>query len=152
MIALLLALQAATAPLPALGALPPQALPPRGCAAYLWSRADRRFVAVAGADPASLRLALDGRATDLPRESQTGAGAFGLPDRAGYRLGDLTATLEMTVQPRAEISDGAVVSEATLTIARAGGDATVVPVAGLIGCRSTNGTVNGVETRRGSVR
>lgn len=130
MIALLLALQA----VPTLGPLPRQALPPRGCAAYLWSRADRRFVAVATADPAGLRVALDGRVADAARESQAGLAGYGLGERTTYRIGDATLTLDMTVSPRADLTDGAAVPDATLTVARAGGDAAVLPVAGLIGC------------------
>jgi hypothetical protein len=144
MIAILLALQAA----PSLGALPKQALPARGCAAYLWSRGDRRFVAVAGAEPASLRVALDGKVTDAARESQTGAAGYGMTERTTYRAGDATLTLEMTVSARADLTDGAAVPEATLTVARAGSDSVVYPIAGLIGCRSTQG----VEMRPGSVR
>ena len=144
MIALLLALQAA----PVLGPLPRQALPRRGCAAYLWSRADRRFVGVAGAEPASLRVAIDGKLVDAPRESQAGLAGYGLSSRAVYRAGDATLTLEMTVTPQADLVDGAAVPDATLTVARAGGDAVVHPVAGLIGCAPTAG----VEIRPRSVR
>ena len=144
MIALLLALQA----VPTLTALPRQALPPRGCAAYLWSRADRRFVAVAGADPASLRVAIDGKVADAARESQAGLAGYGLPERATYRAGDALLTLEMTVAPRADLANGAAVPDATLTVERPGGDAVVHPVAGLIGCAPSQG----VEIRPRSVR
>lgn len=139
MIALLLALQAAATPPPALGSLPRQALPQRGCAAYLWSRADRRFVAVAGADPASLRVALDGKVTDAVREGQAGIAGYGLAERTTYRAGDAILTLEMTVTPRTDLADGAAVPDATLTVVRGASDAVVHPVAGLIGCAPTRG-------------
>lgn len=148
MIALLLALQS----VPALQALPRQALPARGCAAYLWSRADRRLVALAGADPASLRIALDGRATDYPRDGQTGAAAFGFAERTTYRSGDVTLTLDIAVAPREDLADGAAVPDGALTVTRAGGDAVVVPVAGLIGCRPAADAPRGLEIRPGSVR
>lgn len=144
MIALLLALQA----VPTLGPLPRQALPPRGCAAYLWSRADRRFVAVAGAEPASLRVAIDGKVTDAARESAAGLAGYGLSERTTYRAGDALLTLEMTVAPRVDLADGAAVPDATLTVVKAGSDAVVHPVAGLIGCASTQG----LDIRPRSVR
>jgi hypothetical protein len=138
MIALLIALQApvaappATTPMP--DALDRQALPDRGCAAYLWSVADRKLVAMAGADPARLRLALGGKPADLAQVAQVGSGEFGLGGTGDYRLGDITARLEMTVTTRPDLTDGGGVPEGTLTIARGGADQVVVPVAGLIGC------------------
>ncbi len=60
------------ATVPSLGALPQQSLPGKGCAAYLWSVADRRFVAMASAEPAFLRILLDGTTVDLPRASASG--------------------------------------------------------------------------------
>lgn len=135
MIALLLALQA----VPSLGALPRQNLPAKGCAAYLWSRADRRFVAVADAEQGSLRLSLDGKVTDAVRESQIGVAGYGLSERTVYRAGGATVTLEIAVAPRTDLSQGAAVPDATLTVERAGGDAIVHPVAGLIGCAATPG-------------
>jgi hypothetical protein len=133
MIALLLALQAAPAPsLP--DALPRQALPASGCAAFLWSRDDRRLVAMAIADPAGLRLSFGGKPADYPRTTQVGVGGFGFAGTTGYRLGATTATLDLTIAARGDLADGAAVPEATLTIARDGADTLVLPVAGLIGC------------------
>lgn len=131
MIAALL-LQAAA---PMLGTLPRQTLPASGCAAYLWSVADRRLVAVAETEPASLRLVLDGRQVDLARSGGAGQGDYGFAASGSYAAGEVAATLEMTVARRADLTAGAAVPAGTLTVARAGGDSLVVPVAGLIGCR-----------------
>jgi hypothetical protein len=131
MIAALLLAQAAAEP----GTLPPQALPARGCAAYLWSVAEpHRLVALAGADPARLRLALGGTATDLPRTEADGAAAFGLAATTRYRAGDVSATLELTTRTTPDLTGGALVPAATLTVERAGADAVVMPVGGLVGC------------------
>lgn len=127
---LALLLQAA----PVLDALPKQALPAKGCAAYLWSVADRRFVAMASAEPASLRLSLDGKVIDAARASQSGQGDYGFAGQMGYASGETVATLEMTITRRADLIAGAAVPSGTLTIVRGGGDSLVVPVAGLIGC------------------
>lgn len=115
--------------------LPRQALPTRGCAAYLFARgAAPAFIAVAGADPAQLRLSIGGVETDIMRTSQTGAGSFGFAGVTEYAGGDITAVLDMKIETRGDVKDGAVVDEASLRIDRAGQDSVVVPVAGIVGC------------------
>jgi len=136
MIVALLALQAATAAvaLPLPDALAPQSLPERGCAAYLWSVADRRMVAMVAADPARLRLALGGKPSDYTRVAQVGNGEFGLGGTGEYRLGDVNIRVEMTVVTRPDLTDGGSVPQGMLTIVRPGADEVIVPVAGMIGC------------------
>lgn len=119
-----------------LTALPQQALPATGCAAYLWTIAEpRQFVAMASADSAALRVQLDGKPVDLPRTAAEGIAARGLAAVTRYGAGEATAALELTAVERPDLRDGAVVPEATLTLERAGQDTVVMPVAGLIGCR-----------------
>ena len=140
-LALMLALQAAT-PAPAanpgpgpLGAIGKQRLPAKGCAAYLWSMdAARQLVAMATADPAQIRLTVDGKTTDYALATQSAAIGFGFGGVTVYRGGDVTATLDMAVAVRADISAGATVTSATLRIDRPGRDTVVMPVGGLIGC------------------
>jgi hypothetical protein len=135
---LALMLQAA----PVLGPLARQELPPRGCAAFLWRADDsgrpQGPVAMVTADPARLRLSLDGVATDLARTAQRGDVGFGLAASAEYRAGNLGVTLELAVANRAGLRDGAAVPQATLTVIRGSGDALVLPLAGLIGCRAAS--------------
>lgn len=134
-----LALQAAT-PAPLIDGLPigaigKQALPSKGCAAYLWTVAGTRsLVAMASAEPAQLRIALDGVTKDYARTTQSGPGGFGFAGVTEYRGGDLTATLDMTITTRGDIAQGASVMPATLRIDRPGRDTVVVAVGGLIGC------------------
>jgi hypothetical protein len=132
----LLALQAVlSAPTAMPDTLPRQALPARGCAAYLWSSGDApRLVAMAVGDPASLRLSLGGKPADYARTGQSGVGGFGFAGSSVYQAGDTTATLAMTILARPDLADGATVPDGTLTIARSGTDTLVLPVAGLIGC------------------
>ncbi|WP_380786479.1 hypothetical protein [Sphingomonas sp. R86521] len=145
MIALLsaIALQAAapSATPPALidglpiGPIAKQALPAKGCAAYLWNVAGtRQLVAMAGADPALLRIAIDGVTKDYARTTQTGPGGFGFAAVTEYRGGDVTATLDMTITTRGDMSQGASVLPASLRIDRPGRDTVIVAVGGLIGC------------------
>jgi hypothetical protein len=134
-----LALQAA-APTPTIDGLPigaigKQALPAKGCAAYRWNVAGTRsLVAMASAEPAQLRLAIDGTTKDYARSSQSGPGGFGFAGVTEYRGGDVTATLDMTITTRGDIAQGASVMPATLRIDRPGRDTVVVAVGGLIGC------------------
>lgn len=131
MIALSLLLQVT----PVLGPIGRQALPARGCAAYLWDTAPkRRLVAMATADPGQIRLQLDGKTVDVARAGQRGAAGFGFAGTTEYRGADVTAVLDLTVQTRADLTGGAVVPAATLRIERPGRDTLVAPVAGLIGC------------------
>ncbi|MCW6529845.1 MULTISPECIES: hypothetical protein [Sphingomonas] len=148
MIALFLALAAAAerrAPPPppppaAIDGLPiaglaPQALPARGCSAYLFSAGQTRALAVVVAsDPAALRIALDGKVADYPRVAQRGTGDYGFASVTDYQLGEVTLSLDMTVVRRADVTDGALVPSATLRIDRTGKDGIVLPLAGLIGC------------------
>ena len=98
MIALLLALAAAAdrrapppPPPPAtidglpIAGLAPQSLPAQGCSAYLFSAGQTRALAVvAGSDPASLRIALDGTVADYPRVAQRGTGDYGFAGVTDY--------------------------------------------------------------------
>ncbi|MEH3047086.1 hypothetical protein [Sphingomonas adhaesiva] len=141
-IALLLALlQAVVTPasidgLP-LGALPQQALPTKGCAAYLFTTGETRVLAaMVTADPGSLRIALDGTIADYPRvDGASGrAATLGFTPDARFAAGDVSATLDMRVEQRATLGQGAAVPTATLRIDRTGRDTIVVPMAGLVGC------------------
>ena len=118
-----------------LSVLAPQALPAKGCAAYLFSGdGSKRFVAMASAEAGTLRLVLDGATVDATRSSQTGASGYGFAASTEYRGEALTATLDLTSAPRSDLTAGAVVPEATLTVDRAGKDGIVTPLVGIIGC------------------
>ena len=144
-LALILAGQVAAAAPPAdpgpnpgpgpLAAIGQQKLPAKGCAAYLWNvDGNRQMVAMAVADPAQIRIAIDGKPTDFALSTQTAPIGFGFGGVGIYRGGDVTATLDMAIATRADISAGATVTAATLRIDRPGRDTIVVPVGGLIGC------------------
>lgn len=137
---LLAAAPQATAPLAPIDglpvdAIPQQALPAKGCAAYLWTMSGTRaLVAMAAAEPARLRVAIDGKLTDLDRSGQVGAGGFGFATDTAYGAGPLVARLSMKIETRETLSGGAMVPEGLLQIERSGQDTVVLPVAGIIGC------------------
>ena len=133
MILLALLAQAAA---PVLDPIGRQQLPATGCAAYLWSASDRQMVAMASADPAQLRVVVDGKPVDLARVSQHGEGGLGFAASTDYGSGEVAATLDLTVAIRADLRDGGTVPQATLRLEIAHRDALVVPLGGLIGCRS----------------
>ncbi|KQT32206.1 hypothetical protein ASG29_10275 [Sphingomonas sp. Leaf412] len=116
-----------------IGGLPRQVLPPKGCAAYLFTIGQTRTLAVmAGAD--ALRIALDGKPLDIARATATGPVAHGLSRDTEYRGTDVTARLTMTIEDRADLAQGAAVPDALLMLERPGKDAVAIPLAGLVGC------------------
>lgn len=135
--ALLLALMADT-PVSGLPiyVLPKQALPAKGCAAYLFIKGETPvFVAMASADPAQLRVSIGGALTDVARTGQAGGGGgYGFAGVTEYAGGGVTAVLDMKIEARADLKDGAAVRDATLRIDKTGQDSVVVAVAGIIGC------------------
>lgn len=118
-----------------ISALPPQRLPAKGCAAFLWTRTpSMALVAMATTDPASLRLTIDGKVTDLPISAQNGIGGLGYSQITEYRGKGTTATLQIVVRTDASTPKSGSISDATLRIDRAGRASVVIPVAGAIGC------------------
>ena len=126
--------------LQALGAIGPQALPPTGCAAFLWSRdATPRLVAMVGSDPGTLVVQVDGKPLTLSRIAieGMGEGARGFAPTSRYAAGGVSATVALRVAERPDLADGALVPEATVTVEQAGRDTIVAPLGGMIGCAST---------------
>ena len=117
-----------------LGPLGKQELPREGCAAYLWSLSEPRQL-IAMAEPGRLRIQLDGKPLDLARTAAEGAAGLGLATSTRYEGGGLAATLELKVEERPDLAKGALAKDATLTVQRAGQDAVVTPVGGMVGCR-----------------
>lgn len=119
----------------AISALPPQRLPAKGCAAFLWTRTpSMALVAMATTDTASLRLTIDGKVADLPISAQNGIGGLGYSQITEYRGKGATATLQIVVKTDASTPKSGSISDATLRIDRAGRASVVIPVAGAIGC------------------
>lgn len=117
------------------GELPQQKLPTSGCAAYLWSKGTTHaLVAMASADPAQLRLSIEGTIADYPRTAQQGLGGYGFASTTTYQAGDVTVILDMTIQSQSDMTQGAEVSAGTLTLERRDKDVVILPVGGLLGC------------------
>ena len=118
-----------------IGSIPKQDLPAKGCAAYLWTRGpSQALIAMAVADPATIRLTIDGKVRDLALNAQNGEGGYGFSHTTEYKGDDVTATLDMTVVADSSLAGGARIADASLRIDRTGKDSVVVPAGGLIGC------------------
>ena len=118
-----------------IGGIGRQSLPAKGCAAYLFSTGETRtLVAMAAADAGTLRIALDGQVRDYARAAPGAAVDLGFASQTRYIGGDTAATLSMTITRRPDLAQGAIVSDATLLVERAGKDGVIMPLAGMIGC------------------
>jgi hypothetical protein len=118
-----------------IGELARQTLPAQGCAAYLFSKGKTNVLAaMATAQPATLRIALDGKVTDFARTDQSGDDHFGIAGETQYRGGDVTLSLNITVAEHSDLTQGGAVPEAVLRIDRPDHDSVAIPLAGLIGC------------------
>ncbi|WP_156678587.1 hypothetical protein [Sphingomonas profundi] len=115
-----------------LGALPRQALGAGECGLFLWKAApSARLVLMAKSGPPTFaRILLDGRPVDLPR---LGGGDFASEPTARYGDGRITLSLELSIENRRGLSDGAVVA-GSLGLERTDGDGFVLPVTGLLAC------------------
>lgn len=139
---LLLAAQAAPAPAPEpapqpsllpFDELPPQTLRPQSCAMFLWERASRRRIIMATAMPPALRVVIAGKPVELaPTQPATGATVMGFTAHSSFGDAALQVTLDLAII--ASEGGGAVIRDGIVTVARAGGDTVVSPVAGLVGC------------------
>lgn len=121
-----------------LGALPKQDLKPGECAIFLWKTGEgARLLLVAWPDPPRARILLDGKPVDLPRlPAAAGAAPVqGQDPHARYGDGAITLTLDLTIEARAGLTDGAVIPSGSLAFGRQNGESIVVPVRGLLGCR-----------------
>jgi hypothetical protein len=117
------------------GPLPRQELAVGQCAAFLWTQTPgHALVAMVSATPALIRYAPDGVVTDLPRTAMSGDDTYGLTPKSSYAGSGASIDINLTIEQRAALKDGAAVPEGTISISRAGADTVVVPVAGLIGC------------------
>lgn len=118
-----------------IGTLPKQELGAGQCAAFLWTRTPARaLVAMVSANPAQFRYAPGGVVTDLALTSQSGDAKFGLAPVASFVGGDARVDLDLTIEERGDLKDGAAVPAGTISIGRTGADTVIVPVAGIIGC------------------
>jgi len=116
-----------------LGALPRQTLPPGQCGVFLWKAGPgARLVLTAKAEPAIARILLSGVQTDLPRTAGGDIGAG--QTRTTYSDGSTSVVLDLSVEQRPGLTQGAAIPSGSLRLDIAGGSSFVVPVTGLLAC------------------
>lgn len=117
-----------------LGALPQQALGKGECGLFLWKTgASARLVLMAKSGPPPFaRLLLDGAAIDLPRLDD--GGDLAQTPNARYGNGSVTVSIDVVIEPRRGLSDGALIPSGSIRVDRRAGDGFVVPATGLLAC------------------
>jgi hypothetical protein len=116
------------------GTLPPQELAPGQCGFFLWTNSsDPRLVFVSLAS-GNARMVVNGENLDLSRNSAEGQEYLGQFENQNFQNPELNVALNIVVERRPNIVDGAVIPSATLRLTESNGWETVLPVGGLIGC------------------
>lgn len=119
-----------------IGALRPQQLRTGQCGLFLWSRDDRQNLVLFGnGSRAEAKMQIAGEEVTFTRVSAEGVNTLGQYPRQIFQRGDLMASLSMDIQPRPNLSGGAVVPRGSLRFEQTGGWNLVVPVGGLIACQ-----------------
>ncbi len=117
------ALAQSAAALP-LGELPQQKLVPGQCVIFLWTRSEPpRRIAMADETARTLRIVYAGKPLDL-----AATGPF------SYANAQVDIRLDLDIQERDGMTDGAIINQGALRLDRAGKDSLVVPVGGIRAC------------------
>lgn len=119
-----------------LRALPRQSLAAGECGIFLWKAGQgARLVMTARANPPVARIDLAGRIVDLPRTSAGGGDAQGLQAVTTYSDGSTRLAIELTIEQRPGLTQGAAIPAGSLRLDLAGGASYAMPVTGLLACQ-----------------
>lgn len=118
-----------------LGVLPPQGAPRAGCALFLYAPGPRPILVLAAeSSTGEARIMLDGAITRLPFATFEGVPRTGFSPRMRYATEAVTVDLDLAMDDRREMTDGAAIEEGSLRIDRTAGDSIALPVKGIIAC------------------
>jgi hypothetical protein len=119
------------------GALPSQDLQAGHCGLFLWTGIERPvFLFFGSDDPARATVRLKGRDRQLKRTSVSGERIYGHFERQTFEGQGLTFAVNLTFDAERSLPDGAVVQKGSITVRDKGGTETIIPVAGMVGCKS----------------
>ncbi|MEQ8736716.1 MAG: hypothetical protein RIC29_17470 [Rhodospirillaceae bacterium] len=119
-----------------IGPLRPQQLHAGQCGLFLWTRSEERELVFFGnSDRAEGKMMIADEETTYARVSAEGGAVFGQHPRQTFQNGDVTVTLILEIEGRANMSGGAVVPRGSLRFEQTGGWKLVLPVGGLIACQ-----------------
>jgi hypothetical protein len=117
-----------------LGTLPAQELANGQCGLFLWTNASEPRLVFASLNDGNARMIINGTNLDLARNAAEGQEYYGQFELQSYYGPEMSVTLNMVIEQRSTIVDGAVIPSATLRVTEPNGWETVIPVGGLIGC------------------
>ncbi|MGF7147895.1 hypothetical protein FHS96_001504 [Sphingomonas zeicaulis] len=125
----------AAPPARGLGVLPPQAAPRAGCGLYLYvGSAGQALVLAADSSTGTARIMLDGLVAVLPFAGFEGVPRTGFSPRMRYASDAVAVDLDLDMDDRREMTDGAAIERGALRLDRTGGDSIALPVKGVIAC------------------
>lgn len=116
------------------GTLPPQQLDDGECGLFLWTNSSDPRLVFASLSGGTAHMVVNGEDLDLARNVAEGQEYLGQFEKQNFYSPDLNVALNIVVERRANIVDGAVIPSATLRVTETNGWETVIPVGGLIGC------------------
>jgi hypothetical protein len=120
-----------------LGVLPPQELEAGACGLFLWARGSRANLVFFTSDSNNQgHIVFDDRAIALPRTLADGELLFGQYTRQQFAGEALILRLAVQPDRDSRMIGGTVVRHGTLSIEDAKGWSIVMPVAGMIACKS----------------
>lgn len=119
----------------ALSEVPQQRLRPGQCALVLWSKEQPPVrVLVAFNNPSLARVQIGKRTLDLPQVSRTGDSFYGFAPQQRFEGGNIAIDLDLDIEPRKNLTQGALVPKGALYFSDSQGWSTVTSVGGLIAC------------------
>jgi len=119
-----------------IGALAPRELKQGQCAMFLWAKRSRtRFVFFAQSQGKAV-MALNGKERVFERTAAEGNPAFGQFTKQRFKAEAFTLALTIEVEARKGVLGGAVIPRGALRVNAGEGWKRILPVAGLIACKS----------------
>lgn len=117
-----------------LGTLSPQELETGQCGLFLWTNASEPRLVFASLNDGNASMIINGENLEFTRSAAEGQEHYGQFELQSFIGADMSVKLNMVIERRTSIVDGAAIPSATLRVTEASGWETVVPVGGLIGC------------------
>jgi hypothetical protein len=118
------------------GTLPPQELGAGQCGLFLWTNASEPRLVFASLTGGNARMMVNGQELALARNAAEGQEIYGQFESQHFYSEAMDVALNIVVERRVAITDGAVVPSATLRVKERNGWETVIPAGGLIGCEA----------------
>ena len=117
-----------------LGTLPPRELSEGQCGLFLWADVSNPRLVFSSERNGSAQMIINGEEVTLARNAAEGRQYFGQFESQHFYSPNLNISLNMVIEQRPAMPDGAVVPSGTLRMIENSGWETVMPIGGVIGC------------------